>query len=73
MAALIQIAAKQGHAEKEAMRRLEAKEIQEEAESNIALKISQGDHQSREAPSCKREFCEVHVDFRNTARHQNWN
>ena len=67
MAALIQIATKQGCTEKEAMKELEAVEIKEEAESNEALEISQGDCHSWDAPRCKGESCEVHVGFGNTA------
>ena len=73
MAALIQIATKQGRAEKEAMKKLEAEEIKEEAKSNEALEVSQGDHHLRDAPRRKGESCEVHVGFGNTARCRKWN
>ena len=73
MAALIQIATNQGRAEKEAMKKLEAEEIEEEAKSNEALEVSQGDHHSGNAPRCEGESCEVHVGFGNTARYRKWN
>ena len=73
MAALIQIATKQGHSEKKAMKKLEAEENQEEAESNAVLEVSQGDHQPREAPICEGEACKVHVALGITAQCRNWN
>ena len=50
MTAHVQIATKQGYAEKETMKKLEAEEFKEEAESNEALEVSQGDHCSRNVP-----------------------
>ena len=73
MAALIQIATNQGHAEKEAMKKLEGEEIKEEAKSNETLEVSQRDHHSRDAPRCNGESCEVYVGFGNTARCQKRN
>ena len=73
MAALIQIATKQGRLEKEAISKLEAEENQEEVESNAVLEVSQGDRQPREAHICEGGSCEVSVALGNTARRHNWN
>ncbi len=55
------------------MKKLEAEEIEKEAESNGALEVSQGDHHPGNAPRCEGESCEVHVGFGNTARYKKWN
>ena len=59
----------EGRAEKEAMKKLESEEIEEEAKSNEALEVSQGDHHSGNASRCKGEYYEVHVGFGNTAQY----